>query len=512
MQESSLVASPPAEVTAPRSLKARLVRGSLWALVGHAGSQVLRLGGNLILWRLLHAEAFGLMAIVNVLILGLAMFSDVGIGPSIIQNERGDDAKYLYTAWTIQVLRGFCLFAVATVAAVPVARFYHQPELASLIPAVGFGSILAGFNSTKLFTATREIAIGRLTVVDLASQAAGLAVMVIFGLSSRSIWALVAGGIAGNSFRLVFSHALLPGRRNRLCWERKSAAALLLFGRWIFMSTLLTFMVMQSDRLIFGKLVSMSMLGVYSIATIWSTFPTQVLSHVFQTVLFPMLSRVHNDGGDVGAAYRSMRAPWITASGWLTACLVSGGPTLIRFLYDERAAAAGPILQVLSVGTWFLSLEMSNGSALLARGKPKWVAAGSAAKLLGMVILIPVGLALYGFPGAVGGFAVSELFRYVVSLVGAHGSRLRGYRLDFWSTVVIALTSLLGLSTRDVVRRAQFFEHRIRLNAFVEGVAIFLVVSAAWTAWALVLSHFRNRRHERSDARASSWSTPPSLP
>src|SRR6266498_2298504 len=120
----------------PRFLGSKLARGSLWALLGHESGQLLRLAGNLVLWRLLYAEAFGLMAIVNVFMQGLAMFSDVGIGPSIIQHERGDEDRYLNTAWTIQVARGLCLFAVATVTAVPVARFYGQPELASLIPVV----------------------------------------------------------------------------------------------------------------------------------------------------------------------------------------------------------------------------------------------------------------------------------------------------------------------------------------------------------------------------------------
>jgi O-antigen/teichoic acid export membrane protein len=488
---SVAISSPALEAPVPASHEKRLVRGSVWALVGHGGSQLLRLAGNLVLWRLLYAEAFGLMAIVNVFMQGLAMFSDVGIGPSIIQNQRGDETRYLDTAWTIQVVRGFCLFIVAALAAGPVARFYGQPELASLIPVVSAGSILAGFNSTKLFTATRQIALGRLTLVDLVSQAAGLVLMVGWALASRSIWALVAGGVAGNAFRLLLSHVLLPGRINRLCWEKSSAKALLLFGRWIFMSTLLTFLVMQSDRLVFGKLVSMSMLGVYSIATIWSTFPTQILGHVFQSVLFPMLSRLYNDGADVGAAYREMRAPWMIAAGWLTACLVSGGPTLIRFLYDERAAFAGTVLQILSVGTWFLSLEMSNGSALLAEGKPKWVAAGSAAKLVGMLILIPLGMALHGFPGAIAGFAASELFRYVISLVGASRSRLRGYRQDIAASAVILVTTVLGLLTRTFARRVFPIDPTTRAGAFAEGTAILLVVSAAW---ALVFVGYQKHR------------------
>jgi O-antigen/teichoic acid export membrane protein len=471
------------EQSSTGSLRSRFARGSLWAIVGHLGTQVLRLGGNLVLWRLLYAEAFGLMAIVNVFMQGLVMFSDVGIGPSIIQSKRGDDPRYLNTAWTIQAGRGLALFAVALVAAKPVARFYHQEELASLIPVVGLGSVFMGFNSTKLFTVTRQIALGRLTVIDLFSQALGLVVMLAWAVVTRSIWSLVVGGIACNLAKLAMSHLFLPGISNRIHWDRPSATSLILFGRWIFVSTLLTFAVMQSDRLIFGKLVSMSMLGVYSIATIWAAFPTQILGQVFSSVLFPMLSRVHNSQGDVAAAYREARAPWLIAAGWLAACLISGGPVLIRFLYDERALEAGFIVQVLSVGSWFLALEMSNGSALLAEGKPKWVAAAGAAKLCAMVVLIPAGMMLAGFRGAVIGFAASELFRYGTALLGGMSSKLRGYTQDLFLSIVIAATSLLGVAIGraafDLVTR-MIPGHHPRAIAFFEGGAIFTGVTAVW--------------------------------
>jgi len=471
------------------SLRAAAARGSFWALVGYGGAQVLRLGGNLVMWRLLYAEAFGLMAIVNVFMQGLAMFSDVGIGPSIIQNERGDDPAYLNTAWTIQAFRGFALFAVACAAALPVAHFYHEPQLAELIPIVGLGSAIGGFNSTKLFTVTRQIALGRLTAIDLSSQALGLVVMVGWAIVTRSIWALVVGGIASTALRLLMGHLMLPGVRNRLCWDRSSAHALVRFGRWIFVSTLLTFAVMQSDRLIFGKLISMKELGVYSIAVIWATVPTQVLSRVFQSVLFPLLSRLYNAGVDFPRAFRETRIAWLIGAGWLAACLIGGGPSLIRFLYDKRALDAGWILQVLTAGSWFLCLEMTNGCALLAQGRSKWVAAGSAAKLAGMVIFIPLGLHLWGFPGAVRGFAASELCRYAVSASGAALLKLRGWSQDVSLSALVLVTSGLGFLVARGAGGAlsgMAAEHA-RAQAFLEGFLVFLVLSAVWAA--VYLSH-----------------------
>lgn len=82
-------------------LMARALRSTSWIVLGYGGSQAIRLASNLILTRLLFPEAFGLMALIQVVIVGLTLFSDVGIAPSIAQSKRGDDRDFLDTAWTI---------------------------------------------------------------------------------------------------------------------------------------------------------------------------------------------------------------------------------------------------------------------------------------------------------------------------------------------------------------------------------------------------------------------------
>ncbi len=43
-------------------------------------------------------RCFGLMALVQVFVTGLVMFSDVGLGQSVMQNKRGDEDDFLNTA------------------------------------------------------------------------------------------------------------------------------------------------------------------------------------------------------------------------------------------------------------------------------------------------------------------------------------------------------------------------------------------------------------------------------
>ena len=193
-------------------------RGSAWSIASYGGSQLLRLGSNLILWRLVTAEAFGLMALVNTLMTGLTMFSEIGIGPSIVQNERGDDRDYLNTAWTLQAMRGCALFLAACVAAYPAAHFYKQPELALLVPFVALSALINGFNSTKLFTASRQLELGPLTIIELSSQLAGIVVMLVLAWMTHSVWALACAAL-GTSI------AQAGARLHACCRVRATACA-----------------------------------------------------------------------------------------------------------------------------------------------------------------------------------------------------------------------------------------------------------------------------------------------
>jgi O-antigen/teichoic acid export membrane protein len=450
------------------------LRGSAWTMLDYGGTQILRLASNLILWRLLPAEAFGLMGLVNVVMQGLYMFSDVGIGPSIVQHERGDDPDYLNTAWTIQVIRGTILMLVAGALALPAAGFYGQGQLAPLLLLVATTPFIQGFTSTNVHAASRQLALRRLALVDLSTQVIGTLAMVVTAFLTHSVWAMAGSGVLATIYRLVLSHKAMPGIRNRFRWDRSAVTALTHFGRWVFLSTLLTFMAVNSDRLIFGKLITIEELGVYAgVAITWATLPSSVLARVFGTVMFPLLSRVRNLGEAVGPVFRETRSKVLLLAAWLTSCLIVGAEPLIRFLYGGRATDAGWIIPFLAAGGWFASLENSNSNAALAFGRPKWLAAANAAKVVAMVILLPVGHKLGGFAGAIAGLAISDVFKYIVSAIAALRVGIPAWRQDIALTAGIAVISGIAYGVQRLIGARE-------LHAFLAGTIAFVVVTAGW--------------------------------
>lgn len=400
--------------SAPAQLKSRVISGSVWTIAGYGASQVLRLAGNLVFAKLLFPEAFGLMALVSVFVQGLTMFSDIGIGPSIIQSRRGEELVFLNTAWTLQVGRGFALWLVSLAGAAPFAAWYGEPQLASLIPVAALASIISGFTSTRLFTASRKIAVARITMIDLASATLGIIAIAAFCIVLRSVWAIVFGGLCGALAKTVLSHTALRGERHRFTFERAAARELFGFGRWIFVSTLLTFLALQVDRLMLGKFVPIGQLGVYSIAANLATLAPTIASTLASSVLFPLLA--HHSRTDVKAYERAFYAarPIILQG----ALFVLGGlallsPAFFRILYDQRYADAAWMAQVLTVPMWFWTLMISADRAVLAMGESRTLAIANAYSLLGKIAACFAGFHFGGLPGFIVGLAVGNLAGHV---------------------------------------------------------------------------------------------------
>lgn len=496
------------------SLRSRVLRGSLWTLGGYAAGQILRFGSNLILTRLLVPEMFGLMALVNIFIQGLGMFSDVGIGPSIIQSRRGDQPEFLNTAWTIQVARGFALWICSCLIAWPVAALYEQPALRWLIPVAGLSALAAGFNSTSLFTLNRHLQLGRLTILDLAARIISLLVMVVWAWYSRSVWPLVAGGVVAAAVTAALSHWSLPGAPNRLHYDRAAARELFSFGKWIFISTVLSFLAAQADRMIFGKTIPMSQLGVYSVAALMASLPTAVILKLGSSVVFAGYSRARESksadkAGGLAHVFGRARLPLLCIGGWAVSCMLVAGPGIISVLYDRRYTAAGAMLQLLAISAWFQILQVTCGSALLAMGDTRWVAAGNVGKLIGMVIFIPVGFHFAGFPGALGGIIASDLLKYAVSVIAVQRRGLSSLPMDAGLSLVVAAALAASVGALALMHRlgvvwapAATDAHTHRAPYVMAIAAALAVASLVWApvAWRAVWAQKASKKGAASSA------------
>lgn len=354
---------------AGEGVRARAMRSSGMSIVGFGGQNFLRLLSSLVLTRLLFPEAFGLMALVQVFLTGMQMFSDVGLRTSILQNKRGDDPDFLNTVWTLQILRGVALWVGACALAWPAARLYGEPMLLLLLPVVGLTTIISGFTTTNVATANRHLRIGRQTFINLGCQVFNIVLTVILAYYLRSVWALVIGSLITAILSVVLMHRLIPGIRNRLHWDRDAVRDLIGFGKYIFLSTLAGFFINQGDRAILGAYVSVGMLGIYSIGFFLGNMPL-LLGRTFNGKIVLPLYRMKPpaDSAQNRANIHRSRRLIVGGTLLLTMILAHSGIWLTDVLYDPRYALSGPIVVLFSLSLVPQVTFNGYGSVLLANG------------------------------------------------------------------------------------------------------------------------------------------------
>ena len=263
-----------------RALETKALSAAFWSILEYGSGTGLRVISSLVLTRLLHPAYFGEMTLVTTLIVGINLLSDIGLAPSVIQSPRGDDPLFLNTAWTLQALRGVALWIIAVILSWPMSVYYHDPRLKALLPVLGLCTLLSGFNSTNLLTLSRHMGVRRLFAIDGSTSVVSLIVTIAWAEKWPSVWAIIGGQIAGTIYRFCLSHmpSVTPGIRNSFGWDKESVHSVVHFGKWILIGTAFFFFAAQADRLVLGRLISLTLLGIYGLAYQLSDIPRQVIS------------------------------------------------------------------------------------------------------------------------------------------------------------------------------------------------------------------------------------------
>lgn len=431
------------------------MRAAGWTLAGHGLSQVIRLGSNLILTRLLAPELYGLMAVGYMVIVGLSMFSDLGLAANAIQSRRGDDPKFLNVTWVVQIVRGALVMAAALVVSVllkfaaawgwfPPHSVYADAQIPALIAFVSLVGISSGFESTKSAWARRHLSMGIITKIELASQIATTIFQLCWAVISPSLWTLAGGWLFGSLLKTVLTHLALPGPSNRFEWDRSAFHEVFHFGKWVFLSSSFSFLLTSGDRLLLGAMLDSKTMGLYAVAFLLISALQAAVVRVIGFTVLPALGEVFRERPQQmrQTIYR-IRRP-LDAVCLLTAgALVMLGPQVVGVLYDHRYASAGWMLSVLSITLVATRLDVFD-QCLIAMGRVRLLSFLNGFRLVAMYSLVTAGYLLYGPNGAITAVAVSAAVNATAVLMLQARVRLLDIRMELLAVPLFAAGLVLG--------------------------------------------------------------------
>lgn len=467
------------------STASRAVSGAAWNFVGQGYQQALRLFSNVFLSKFVTPDVFGTMGLVTQLNQALYMFSDVGIGTSIINHKKGADLVFLRTAWSVQIVRSVIIMTIGMALAYPFAWFFsddtHPTNMLFWVTlATTMAMLINGFQSVALFLGARELRVARVLLLDLFGQTLGTGVSILLAWKLHNVWALVVGNLVATTVRVFMSFFILQKLHLRWCWDAEARRDMFSFGRWILISTVLTFAANSMDRFILGKLLGLSLFGLYNTAIMFAMVPIELMLRITTSVVMPAYAKKKNPDGTLPeAVFDRVGMLMLLVSGCLIAGVVATAPGFVRAVYKPVYHGAADIVPWLGLAAWARVLHNNSIGALLAMGRAKSSALGNGLKLAALCVLVPLGYYLFAKPsepmllavGATGavfvdrsynamsgvmgaciGLTIAELFKYAASVWDARRAGLSPLKTDLKATLEFGFAFVVVLALQWYLR------------------------------------------------------------
>jgi O-antigen/teichoic acid export membrane protein len=303
--------------------------------------------------------------------------------------------------------------------------------------------------------AQRHMLLKGVTIIDLVCQVGALIVTLTFAWFSRSIWAIVIGGVASALLHIWLTHRWLPGPPSKLKIDRDIAREIIKFGRWIVISSSLGIFAANADRMLLGSWVTPEVLGFYAVALSLFTVLMGAGDRMLSGIVFPMLSEAARDSQErFHRLYRKLHLPtdliFLFASGGLFA----SAEWIVKLLFDPRYEEAGHMLKILSLSLVLAKYNLAM-NAYLAQGRTSWLSAINAVQLVGAWTIIPLGFHFFGLQGALIGIALRSLPMLPLTLFFNSQLRINNWKVEIGSLVawpvgyaVGHLVTILGAGVR----------------------------------------------------------------
>ena len=433
-------------------LRGTILKGASWLVAGSLSQRLIRLASNLILTRILFPEDFGVAALVFAWVQGLLLCSDLGVIRGIIQHPDGASREFLGTAFSLNLTRSILLCLVGAFIAPFMAAFYEMPELTRMLPVASLTVFINACNSPRAVLLIRDLELRKGEGISLVTVLSGIMFTVTLAILWGNAWALIVGGLFRDLFKCALSYLVCPPLGVRPCWNKKAVKEILVFGRWIVVSSIFAFLAIQADRLIAAKFVSTAVLGHLSIALLYIGIVRGLVGQANGKLLMPIFSKVEaNEPGRLLPRLLRARSLLLCSVLPILFGMALFGPELIGFLYADRWASVGFFLQCAAVGFVPSILLSGLSSALLSMGDSKANAVVTGVDVCAQMVLMLIGVLTNGLAGMLVARGLSSFVSYPFLAVQLKRRGLWTPRFDFFVLIGSAAILFLGFYLRSTL-------------------------------------------------------------
>lgn len=354
--------------TSEQALTGKAVRSLKWSALMEIVSRTAQPIIFVILARLLTPNDFGVVATAMIAISFSQMFWDAGLSKALIQTQKAPEDAAHVVFWT-NIFLGFLIYLILFFTAPAIALFFKSPTSCPVLRVLGIQIIIASFTSVQQALFVRDFNFRSLFWIKLFTAIIPGFISVPLAMCGYSVWALVAGTLAGQLINLCLLWRKSTWRP-QFRYDSAMARSLFGFGVWVLLESFGAWLIVWGDNLIVGRFLGIYDLGVYRTGFMLVTIIFGLVLNPFLPVLYPTFSRLQNDLPAFKNTFYRVSRVVIALSLPMGTGLLLVGPEAAAFLFGEKWQGLGFVLGVLGVMNGIAWLVGINAEVYRAMGRP----------------------------------------------------------------------------------------------------------------------------------------------
>jgi PST family polysaccharide transporter len=376
------------------TIRQRTVSGLGWNGATQILSVGFQFGISVVLARLLSPRDFGLVGMVLIFTGFASWLSEMGLGPALIQH-RAVSERHLNSVFWANVAAALLLTLLLGWSAPLVARFYQEPELRLLTIIAAATLMLSSLNVVQNALLARSLNFRTKFWIGSVSVLTSGIVAIAMAFAGAGVWSLIGQSITSAAVQVAVLWRLSPWRP--VCsFDFSAFKELMQFSGHLMGSSMLHYWGRHIDKLLIGRLLGSSALGIYALADKLMRLPVTNVTDNASAVMFPVFSTIQADLESVQRAYqRATRMIALVTFPMMIGLLILAESTILT-VYGENWLEAVGILQVLCLSGMAQSVYFTGGWIFLSQGRTdivfRWSIYTTLVRVAGVLVGAPWGL------------------------------------------------------------------------------------------------------------------------
>jgi O-antigen/teichoic acid export membrane protein len=487
------LADPVNQAPSTAGMTTRVLKGSIWTLAGQALPLFASLATTPLIIRILGSEGYGVLILIT-LIPTYFSFSELGMGTASTRfasaaYAKGDlknEGRAIRTAAMIALICSLVVAVPIIVFAQPIIGFFNVPESLHADAITGLRlcsvtfviAILCGVINTAQLTRLRMDMNATINGASKVTASVGTVIVLYFGwgIVGAAWWFVVIGLVT------LAAHTLVSGRLLKqffdLSIDRDLIKPLIRFGGALALSAVAAVLLVNIEKLLVGRMISVRSLAFYSVAFIvasmaatFSMTLSQSLVPAFSQLLSPEKRRSFDD-----LFARSLKLCVIWLLPVLMLLFVAARPFFTLWAGPDFGRESTVPFYILLVGLLFSVSAIVPWSSIVAVGRTDLIAKIYWAELVPYAAVAAVLINYYGIIGAAAAWSLRAAADAVVFVW--FSSRVTGAHLGLSRTIPAAIFGFAVLAPPGLI--AAFYDNMSPILLVAVPVCAGLYVLVVW--------------------------------